>query len=42
MWLTGIVAYLIPLTYVFYAWVHDLERADAASARIAAAAERSA
>jgi hypothetical protein len=42
MWFTGTVAYLVPLTHVFYAWVHDLERADAAGARDAAAAERSA
>jgi len=42
MWFTGTVAYLVPLTHVFYAWVHDLERADAAGARAAAAAERSA
>jgi putative membrane protein len=42
MWFTGTVAYLVPLTHVFYAWVHDLERADAAAARAAATAERSA
>lgn len=42
MWLTGIIAYLIPLTHVFYAWVHDLERADALGARRAEATERSA
>jgi putative membrane protein len=42
MWLTGTVAYLIPLTHVFYAWVHELERADAAGADAVRVAERSA
>jgi cytochrome c oxidase assembly factor CtaG len=42
MWLTGTVAYLIPLTLVFYSWVHDLERADAVSVDRGGVAERSA
>ncbi len=42
MWLTGTFAYLIPLTFAYYEWIHAMERADRLSLNLAGSAERSA